>query len=234
MQIHHHASDGRKYAVAARKQTKNRSTVSPTAEIFLVHFRAKLCTFCDAHEDALSTFAEQFGTSYKMATCITMEPDDDTRCKNKPEGIKRLWVMGRRPTSFWPRDRGIAKSKNGHTWRARSASLQRGSRGGAPSGIRGQSPWSGSQEGCRKTFWLLDVQTEAANLPHLCIFYKLPKPQVFVIHLSNKLKASSGQYCVATEIQFGTVVPVMREVAHSRTATLKLTYGSDWRVAVQT
>jgi len=39
----------------------------------------------------------------------------------------------------------ISSKPWGTTWRARSASLYRGSRGRAPSGVQGQSPWSGDQ-----------------------------------------------------------------------------------------
>jgi len=54
---------------------------------------------------------------------------------------------------------------------ARSASLYRGSGGGAPSGVQGQSPWSGGHGGEAplklKHFLLLNVQWT----PQICAFF---------------------------------------------------------------
>jgi len=47
----------------------------------------------------------------------------------------------------------ISSKQWGTTWRARSASLYQGSWGRAPSGVQGQSPWSGGQRGEAPWSW---------------------------------------------------------------------------------
>ena len=89
----------------------------------------------------------------------------------------------------------------GHIWRARRSWAYAGVWGGAPSGVQGQSPWSGGQG--RSPPEAENLLCFGAQRKHqfasFSVFCKLSKPQVIVIIHVNRLKVSSTMAWTSTE-----------------------------------
>jgi len=96
-----------------------------------------------------------------------------------PEICKRILAHSHRPWKV----KKSGGSKRGRSWRAREREPITGVWGGAPSGVQGQSPWSGGRSPPEaEKFFAFRRPLEAANLPLFSLYCRLSKSLKFSIY----------------------------------------------------